>query len=112
MTWKLYDALIEQVPSDIKIERIYMGETWTIVHAGPYCGIAVTVNEQNASLPSFNHLIGADLQSAAALQILEFFRGQRGNCRFERLLQQPFHWTDRPRYELYKKRVYRLCGGC
>lgn len=67
MTWKLYDALIEQVPSDIKIDRIYMGETWTIVHAGSYCGIAVTVNEQDVVLPSFKHLIGTDLQSAAEL---------------------------------------------
>lgn len=65
--WELYDRLIEQVPSSIKVEHIHMGPTWTIVHAGPYCGFAITVNEQQKELPSFTDLIGEDLRSAAEL---------------------------------------------
>ena len=67
MTWELYDRLIEQVPSDIKIDWVHMGKTWTVVHAGPYCGLAVTINEQDLVLPSWKKLIGTDLQSAAEL---------------------------------------------
>ena len=65
--WTLYDRLIKQVPGQIRIDHVHVGETWTIVHAGPYCGLAVTVNEQNNPLPSFEHLIGTDLQTAASL---------------------------------------------
>ena len=42
--WTLYDRLIKQVPGQIRIDHVHVGETWTIVHAGPYCGLAVTVN--------------------------------------------------------------------
>lgn len=65
--WELYDKLIEQVPSSVKVEHIHMGPIWTVLHAGPYCGFAVTVNEQNRAVPSFDHLIGQDLHSAAEL---------------------------------------------
>lgn len=65
--WKLYDQLIKQVPGSVTVDHIHMGPVWTIVHAGPYCGIAVTVNEQDEPLPDFDHLIGADLCSVAAL---------------------------------------------
>lgn len=65
--WTLYDRLIEQVPSDIRVTHIYVGNTWTIVHAGSYCGFAVTVNEQEQTLPSYDHLVGMDLQSVAQL---------------------------------------------
>lgn len=34
--WKLYDQLISQVPSHIKVEHVHVGSAWTIVHAGPY----------------------------------------------------------------------------
>ncbi len=65
--WELYHQLIEQVPTQVKVDHIYVGETWTIVHAGPYCGFAVTVNEQNQPLPSYRALIGQDLQTTASL---------------------------------------------
>lgn len=65
--WKLYDRLISQVPSDVRVEHIYAGPTWTIVHAGPYCGFAVTVNEQDQKLPSFSQLIRQDLRTVAGL---------------------------------------------
>ena len=67
MMWKLYDQLIGQVPDTVKIDHIHVGPVWTIVHAGPYCGFAVTVNEQDEAVPSFQKLIGTDLQTAAAL---------------------------------------------
>lgn len=65
--WQLYDRLIDAVPENIPVDHIHAGPTWTIVHAGPYCGFAVTVNEQEAEIPCFSHLIGKDLRSAAAL---------------------------------------------
>lgn len=65
--WELYDRLIESVPEDVAVDHIHVGETWTIVHAGPYCGFAVTVNEQELALPSFDELIGRGLRSAASL---------------------------------------------
>lgn len=67
MTWKLYDQLIEQIPPHIKIDWVHMGSTWTIVHAGPFCGVAATVNEQDLTLPSYSVLSGTDLQSVASL---------------------------------------------
>lgn len=79
MTWELYDRLIEQVPSDIKIDWVHMGKTWTVVHAGPYCGLAVTINEQDLVLPSWKKLIGTDLQSAAELcKSWDFFEASAG----------------------------------
>ena len=65
--WELYDRLIEAVPENVKVDHIHVGETWTIVHAGVFCGLAVTVNEQDLPLPSFENLIGADLHAAASL---------------------------------------------
>lgn len=65
--WQLYDQLIETIPKDVKLDYVHVGATWTIVHAGPYCGFAATVNEQGLSLPSFNKLIGVDMQTAAEL---------------------------------------------
>lgn len=65
--WTLYDRLIAEVPDDVTVEHIHMGPTWTIVHAGPYCGFSVTTNEQNKELPSYDHLIGKDLHAVAEL---------------------------------------------
>lgn len=65
--WTLYNQLIQQVPSNVTVDHIHMGPTWTIVHAGPYCGFSVTTNEQNLPLPKYDHLLGKDLQSVAEL---------------------------------------------
>lgn len=65
--WTLYDRLIAEVPSDVTVDHIHMGETWTIVHAGPYCGFAATINEQNKPLPSYDHLLGKNMRTVAAL---------------------------------------------
>lgn len=65
--WTLYNKLIEKVPANIQVDHIHMGPTWTIVHAGPYCGFAVTTNEQNLPLPSYDYLVGRNLQEVAAL---------------------------------------------
>lgn len=65
--WTLYNRLIENIPNDITVDHIHMGETWTILHAGPYCGISVTTNEQHKTLPSYDWLVGKDLHSVAEL---------------------------------------------
>ncbi len=65
--WKLYDTLISHVPEHVLVEHVHMGPVWTIVHAGSYCGIAVTVNEQEALLPPCSHLVGASLRDVARL---------------------------------------------
>ncbi|MCB6994191.1 DUF364 domain-containing protein [bacterium 210820-DFI.6.37] len=67
MMWKLYDQLIEQVPDTVRVDHIHVGPVWTLVHAGPYCGFAVTVNEQELPIPSFQRLIGTDLRWVASL---------------------------------------------
>ncbi|MEG0829436.1 MAG: DUF364 domain-containing protein [Anaerovoracaceae bacterium] len=65
--WELYDRLIEETDDKVLVDHIHMGESWTIIHAGPYCGVAVTVNEQNLPIPPFDHFIGKSLRKVAAL---------------------------------------------
>ena len=66
--WKFYDRIINQIPDDLDacIDYIHVGPMWTIVTAGKYAGIAVTVNEQNKQIPDMNHLLHMPLKEAAA----------------------------------------------
>jgi len=41
--WKLYDDLYIGIPSNIRIDRCVVGETWTVVRAGETVGIARTM---------------------------------------------------------------------
>lgn len=45
--WKLYDELISSIPSDITVDNITVGLSWTVVTAGNYCGAAMTIVEQD-----------------------------------------------------------------
>lgn len=44
--WKLYDQLIERIPTDIIVDDITVGLSWTAVTADRYFGTAMTVREQ------------------------------------------------------------------
>lgn len=67
--WDFYDRTINELPDDLEayIDFIHVGETWTVVSAGKYCGIAVTVNEQDAPVRDFSYLYGRPLKETAAL---------------------------------------------
>ncbi|HPR24138.1 MAG TPA: DUF364 domain-containing protein [Bacillota bacterium] len=65
--WKAYDTLIGSLPDDIEVTDVHSGPVWTIVQAGELCGIAVTVNEQNAPLPERKRFIGQSLKDVASL---------------------------------------------
>ncbi len=65
--WKAYDTLIGSIPDDIIVTHVHSGPVWTIVQAGTFCGIAVTVNEQNDPLPEKERFIGQSLKDVASL---------------------------------------------
>ncbi|NLD20056.1 MAG: DUF364 domain-containing protein [Clostridiales bacterium] len=65
--WNLYDKIINAIPNNFFIDFVNVGETWTVVSAGAYCGVAVTVNEQNQPLTNFDYLCGRSLQETATL---------------------------------------------
>lgn len=67
--WDIYDRTINEIPDDldVHVDFIYVGETWTMVCADRYCGIAVTVNEQNEQLRDFSYLYGRPLKEVATL---------------------------------------------
>jgi len=65
--WNIYDRLIKEVPATIKVDYIHQGPIWTLVKAGDLCGIAVTINEQHASLPDYSYLQGQSLETIATL---------------------------------------------
>lgn len=66
--WKLYDELIEEIPSDITVENITVGLSWTAVTAGKYSGAAMTVREQQGlDLENLGSRRGQPLRYLAAL---------------------------------------------
>lgn len=88
--WKLYDRLIEEITTDICVDHIHIGETWTIVRAGPYCGIAITVNEQNQPLPSCNQWVGQKLSAVASLcKSWNFFHASVGTAALNAFYNAP-----------------------
>lgn len=38
----LYNALLQDLPEDVIVEKVIQGRKWTLVKAGPYCGIALS----------------------------------------------------------------------
>lgn len=67
--WDFYNRTINEIPDelDVYVDFIYVGQTWTMVCAGKYCGVAVTVNEQDGPLRDFAYLYGRPLKEVAAL---------------------------------------------
>ncbi len=65
--WKLYDDLIEQIPSDIFVDNITVGLSWTTVIAGNYCGTAMTVKEQDCYMDLMDCRRGQPLKYLASL---------------------------------------------
>jgi uncharacterized protein (DUF4213/DUF364 family) len=65
--WKLYDELIEEIPSDITVDNITVGLSWTAVAAGKYLGAAMTVREQGLDLEGLGSRRGQPLKYLASL---------------------------------------------
>lgn len=67
--WEFYDRIIDEIPDDLDecIDYIHVGEIWTVVSAGKYTGIAVTINEQGNELRNFDYLLGQPLKEVAGL---------------------------------------------
>ena len=65
--WDFYNRTIAGVPDGIFVDYIKVGSTWTIVQAGKYCGIAVTVNEQDSPVKDYSFLYGRSLREVAEL---------------------------------------------
>ncbi len=64
--WKLYDALIEGIPDDIKVEYSTVGIYRTIIQAGN-TGLASTVRNESRPKIFKESLIGKSLRDVAAL---------------------------------------------
>jgi uncharacterized protein (DUF4213/DUF364 family) len=44
--WALYDALIEEIPPDLRVDEALPGEHWTMVRSGDRVGLAMTLHEK------------------------------------------------------------------
>ncbi len=90
--WKFYDRIINQIPDDLDacIDYIHVGPMWTIVTAGKYAGIAVTVNEQNKQIPDMNHLLHMPLKEAAAFcKSWDFIKASFGTAALNAYVNSP-----------------------
>lgn len=66
--WELYDALIEKIPADIKVEYFCQGVHWTIVRSENRTGIAMTIRQKGPRImDGSSNLEGMPLKDAAAL---------------------------------------------
>jgi uncharacterized protein (DUF4213/DUF364 family) len=63
--WKLYDSLIEPIPSEVKVKDVVCGQTWTAVrNTKGDIGLAMTTNVQTRPLLSKEY-IGLPLRTVA-----------------------------------------------
>ena len=65
--WEMYDRLIEAIPEDIVVEDYCVGCAWTIVKAGGYNGVALTVRQRAGSPHNDVKIIGEPLKKVAEL---------------------------------------------
>ncbi|MDO4545916.1 MAG: DUF364 domain-containing protein [Bacillota bacterium] len=90
--WDFYDKLINEVPDVGTVDFIHAGETWTMVSAGSYCGIAITVNEQNQPIGDYSYLLGKPLKDVAALcKSWDFGQASVGTAALNAWLNSPEH---------------------
>lgn len=100
--WKFYDKIIDEIPDDLDavIDFVHVGEVWTIVGAGEYVGMAVTVNEQDFDLFEFsgiaNHdFLGMPLKDAACYcESWNFLEASIGTAALNAYLNSYHHLTD------------------
>ncbi len=65
--WELYDRLIEGIDSSIIVDRVAAGNSWAVVAAGKYCGVAANIEAGGNMLSSYSHLTGCSLKDVATL---------------------------------------------
>ena len=67
MSWALYDALIDGIPSGLKVERCAVGVGWTAVQAESL-GLAMTLGNGDAhmGIACAGDIVGRDLRDVAA----------------------------------------------
>ena len=65
--WELYDALVEGIPSGIRVEDFACGVSWSYVRTAESMGIAATVKLFDRPPMHRGPVIGADLRDIAAL---------------------------------------------
>jgi len=65
--WELYDSLIEEIPSHIKVESAFVGNYWTIVTAdNGNMGVAMTTNLTTIA-PQSHSYVGRSLRDVGSL---------------------------------------------
>lgn len=100
--WNIYDKIIDEIPNDLSacVNYIEVGEIWTIVSAGKYTGIAVTVNEQNRQLPDFSCFLGESLKKIAKLcKSWDFIEASVGTAALNAYINSP------------ENIAHRICAG-
>lgn len=66
--WDLYDSLIEEIPSGLKVDYFCQGVHWTIVRSGEDTGIAMTIRQKGPKiLKEVSNLEGMALKDVAVL---------------------------------------------
>lgn len=63
--WKMYDELIEGIPSGHQIDEVVTGSSWTLVKAGRLCGVAHTVKIDTRPRMLPEDITGMELKEAA-----------------------------------------------
>ena len=64
--WKLYDELIEGIPSNIKVEDCIIGMHWTYLRTDDHVGIAMTMKGSSSTGLKNGSIIGKNLKDVAA----------------------------------------------
>lgn len=96
--WNIYDKIIDEIPNDLNVfvDYIEVGKVWTIVSAGKYTGIAVTVNEQNKQLSDFSDFLGQPLKKIATLcKSWDFMEASVGTAALNAYVNSPEKITHR-----------------
>lgn len=66
-TWDFYDELIEEIPSELKVDCFAIGLGWTQVWSGGNTGVAVTLNQRGRKLLPHGNYRGLPLKDVASL---------------------------------------------
>ena len=64
--WKLYDTLIDGIPSDLVVDECIIGLQWTFVRSGDHAGIAMTFQGSSMTGLKDGSYIGRSLCEVAA----------------------------------------------
>ena len=65
--WELYDRLIQGIPQDILVEDYVVGSIWTLVRAGGFDGVALTVRQNAGNSNEQQPILGQPLRKVAEL---------------------------------------------